>query len=388
MNNFVAPCPLGGEHVAGEEVKRLGYTLLEGSPGRVRFLGDGAERANLLLRSVDRVYIEVARFHSEDFDALFEGVSAVPWEAYFFKNTKVTIDKVRTNRSRLKSVPAVQSITQKALYERLMKKWGLVSLSESGSEVRVRVHIERDEASLLLDTTGAALHKRGEKDDGGAAPLRETLAFSMLQKMHWRRKRALRDPFCGGGTIPLEAAMYAQNVPAGLLRHFAFENLAIYDEARFQSEKAKAASAVRSDIAFDIIGSDIDNRAVRKAIANANVATEKVSQALQALGVSAKITPPRFECCDFSKANYEGVEPVVLCHPPFGKRLGSEDEAVELYKRMSTLNTLAPKCDIGVITNYEDFEEVFGRRADKNGTLKAGNFDTRFFEFFTQGGVR
>ena len=212
MNILVALCAVGAEKILGNEIKYLGYKLESNAPGRVSFFGDDDAlfRANLCLRTSDRVYLQMAKYSASDFDALFDGVYAINWNDFYRKDVHVIVDKVRTYKSKLNSEHSIQKIVQKAIYKKLGDKWHMSTLPESGAESNVRVYIDNNEAMILLDLSGLPLHKRGYRTDGGTAPLRETTAAVMLQLMMWRRKTPLHDPFCGSGTTGVEAVRFGR----------------------------------------------------------------------------------------------------------------------------------------------------------------------------------
>ena len=215
MNTLVALCAVGAEKILGNEIKRLGFKLSPSDavkvPGRVTFFGDDDAlfKANLCLRTADRVFLQLAEFDADNFDLLFDGIYSVPWQNYFRKDTRVVVDKIRIYKSRLDSEHTVQSMAQKAIYKKLGDVWRMSSMPESGLESDVRIYIDNDRVFVLLDLSGEPLHKRGYRTDGGLAPMRETTAAVLLQYMLWRRKTPLYDPFCGSGTIPIEALLYA-----------------------------------------------------------------------------------------------------------------------------------------------------------------------------------
>ncbi|MBO4404813.1 MAG: class I SAM-dependent RNA methyltransferase, partial [Treponema sp.] len=271
MNYYAALCAIGAEKILGNELKSLGFKLTSNAPGRVNFTGedDALYLSNLCLRTSDRVYIQAARYHAEDFDALFDGCYKVEWQDYFKKDVRIIVDKVRTYKSRLSSEHSVQGMIQKAIYKKLGDKWRIATLPESGSSFDVRVYIENNEVSILLDTSGTALHKRGYRTEGGSAPLRETTAAVLLMQMMWRRKTPLHDPFCGSGTIVTEAALYAHNIAPGFGRNFAFENLSFYNAKRFLEIKREEAEKIRTDVECRITGSDIDPAQIERAKLNA-----------------------------------------------------------------------------------------------------------------------
>jgi len=400
---LVAPCAIGAEKVLANELKQLGFvpeTSASGkSPiGRVVFspsaeevaLGDegffrAAYRANLCLRTADRVYALLARFPAPDFEALFTGVKAVRWQDWFRKDTRVLVDKVRTHASRLNSEHSVQGVAHKAIYESLGEAWHMSVLPETGSEATVRVYVEADEASVMLDLSGMPLHRRGYRTAGGEAPIRETLASVLIQTMSWRRKTPLHDAFCGSGTIPIEAVLYAHNVAPGFGRDFALNTLNPFmgDAARamIDDERRKAASAIRTDCLVRVTGSDIDPKVLISARANAERACAIAGKALQSIGIDSRIPRP-----DFAEASYEDLAApydtgLLLSNPPWGERLTDKDSARSLYSSMHRLFLEFPGWDFGFITSHTEFEQAIGRRATKRKALKSGNLDTVFYMF-------
>jgi len=378
MNRYVALCAVGAEKILGNELKQLGYRLAGTIPGRVSFEGDGDAlyRANYCLRTCDRVYLQMAQYEAADFDALFDGCYSVAWQDFFHKDVRVVVDKVRVYKSRLNSEHSVQSIVQKAIYKKLGDTWHITTLPESGEQCDVRVYIDEDVVTLLLDTSGEALHKRGYRTDGGIAPLRETTAAVLLQEMIWRRRTPLHDPFCGSGTIVIEAALYAHNIAPGLGRHFAWEHLAIYNQSRAVEIKKEEAAKIRTDVECRITGSDIDPAAVSRARLNAEHACVTAGRALQMIGSDAKIIRPDFIQSDFAdlKAPYD--EGMIITNPPYGERLGDASQAEELYRGMVSLFVDFPGWQMGIITSQKKFQECVGKYADMLKSIKAGNLDT------------
>ena len=319
------------------------------------------------------------RYHAEDFDQLFDGAYSVNWQDYFKKDTKVTVDKVRTYKSKLNSEHAVQGIVQKAIYKKLGDIWHMDVLPESGSQSDVRVFISEDEVQLCLDLSGSPLHKRGYRTDGGLAPLRETTAAVMLQLMLWRRKTPLHDPFCGSGTLPIEACLYAHNVAPGFGRRFALENLPIFNANRANEIRRSEAEKIRTDVECHIIGTDVDPSAIQRARLNAEHACVMAGRALQMIGSDARVERPVFEVNDFKNLKASCDSGLIICNPPYGERLGEEEQAQQLYSDMASLFTNFPSWEIGVITANKKFQECFGHYASALKNLKAGNLDTTFY---------
>ncbi len=381
MNTLVALCAVGAERILGNEIKHLGYKLNGNAPGRVSFFGDDDAlfKANLCLRTADRVYLQLAEYDALDFDALYDGTYAVNWQDFLRKDSRVIVDKVRSYKSKLNSEHSIQGIVHKAIYSKLGDVWHMASMPETGEESNVRVYVDENKVLVLLDLSGLPLHKRGYRVDGGIAPLRETLAATLLQEMMWRRKTPLHDPFCGSGTIAIEATLYAFNVAPGFGRRFALENLPIYNEKRAQEIKAEEAAKIRTDVEVRITGSDIDNNAVERAKKNAEYACVMAGRALKSIDISAHIPRPDFIQSDFADLAAPYDSGLLLCNPPYGERLGDEEQARELYKNMSSLWTDFEGWDIGVITSNPDFQESFGHKTSAIKKLKAGNLDTSFY---------
>lgn len=381
MNTLVALCAVGAEKILGNEIKHLGYKLISNAPGRVSFAGDDDAmfKANLCLRTTDRIYLQMAEYDAYDFDALYDGTYAVQWQDFLKKDSKVVVDKVRSYKSKLNSEHSVQGIVHKAIYSKLGDIWKMKSLPETGEESDIRVYIEQNKVLVLLDLSGLPLHKRGYRVDGGVAPLRETTAAVLLHEMMWRRKTPLHDPFCGSGTIPIEATLYAFNVAPGFGRRFALENLPIYNEKRAAEIRAEEAAKIRTDVEVRITGSDVDSRAIDRAKKNAEYACVMAGRALKSIGISAHIQRPDFVQADFKDLAAPYDSGLILCNPPYGERIGDEEQAAELYKDMNSLWTEFPNWDLGVITSFEKFEENFEHKANHKKSIKAGNLDTAFY---------
>lgn len=384
MFTLVALCAVGAERTLSLELKQLGYSPVSNAPGRVVFTSDNSDvlfRANLCLRTADRVYLQLASFHADNFDSLFDGVKSIDWQDYFRKDVRVTIDKVRTHQSKLSSEHTIQSMVHKSIYTKLGEVWHISVLPESGEEATVRIYIEKDIAQVLLDLSGEPLNKRGYRTHGGDAPIRETFAATLLQQMCWRRKTPLHDPFCGSGTFPIEATLYAYNVAPGFGRHFALENLTIYDEKAALRIKQSEAEKIRPDCMARITGSDIDPKAIERARINAEHACVTAGRALQLIGSDQRIQRP-----DFIEASFDSIAApfdsgLIIANPPYGERLGTSQEAEQLYNDMSSLFQSFPCWQMGIITAHPNFEKAIGRKATKAKRFKCGNLDTVFYSY-------
>ena len=376
---YVALCAVGAEKILGNEIKHLGYSLQDKqSPGRVTFSGDmdAMYRVNFCLRTSDRVYIQLAEYKAYNFDELFEGCYRINWQDYLKKTARVIVDKVRVHGSKLNSEHSIQSMILKAIYTKLGDVWHMASMPETGDPCDVRVYLDKNVATILLDTSGEALHKRGYRTDGGIAPLRETTAAVLLQEMMWRRKTPLHDPFCGSGTIAIEATLYAHNIAPGLGRRFAYENLVIYNQQRALEIKKEEASKIRTDVECRITGSDIDPAAVERSRLNAEHACVMAGRALQLIGSDMRIERPDFIQSDYKDIHAPYETGLLLCNPPYGERLLDQADAEDLYSEMKSLFVDFENWQMGVITSQKKFQECICKKASAIKTLKAGNLDT------------
>jgi len=359
----IALCALGLERIVQAEIERIGLSPAGREPGRVRFeLGEAPEaalmRANLCLRCAERVLVEAGRFHAENFDELFETVRALPWELYFRRDDKLVIERVRLHDSKLAAQTSVQSIAHKAVYDRLGRVFNLGRLPESGEARSLRIYIEADQCLVGLDCSGEALHRRGYRRATTEAPLKETVAAGMLFLSGWNRRIALLDPFCGSGTIAVEAALYAMDRAPGLGRAFALETMPFATADSLGAEVEAAKARVRRDVGFCIVGSDADPRALEAARANAALA-----------GVAAGL--------EFRKGRAEDAVPAyetgyLLGNPPYGERLGSVEEAEALYGRMGEIAERFSGWGLGFIVNRPDFGDFFGYEAPKQHKIVNG----------------
>lgn len=381
MNTLVALCAIGAEKILGNEIKHLGYKLAGNAPGRVSFFGDDDSlfKANLCLRTADRVFLQLASYDAFNFDELFDGAYKINWQDFLKKDSKIVVDKVRSNKSKLNSEHSIQTMVHKAIYSKLGDIWHMASLPETGEQSDIRIYLDENKVLILLDLSGLPLHKRGYRVDGGIAPLRETTAAALLQQTLWRRKTPLHDPFCGSGTIAIEATLYAFNVAPGFGRRFALENLPIYNKESADRIRQEEAEKIRTDVEVRITGSDIDERAVERAKKNAEYACVMAGRALKSIGISTHIQRPDFIQADFKDLSAPYDEGLILCNPPYGERLGNEEEAAELYQQMDSLWQEFPNWDLGIITSNPDFQKNFNHQANSIKKIKAGNLDTSFY---------
>ena len=381
MNTLVALCAIGAEKILGNEIKHLGYKLAGNAPGRVSFFGDDDSlfKANLCLRTADRVFLQLASYDAFNFDELFDGAYKINWQDFLKKDSKIVVDKVRSNKSKLNSEHSIQTMVHKAIYSKLGDIWHMASLPETGEQSDIRIYLDENKVLILLDLSGLPLHKRGYRVDGGIAPLRETTAAALLQQTLWRRKTPLHDPFCGSGTIAIEATLYAFNVAPGFGRRFGLENLPIYNKESADRIRQEEAEKIRTDVEVRITGSDIDEKAVERAKKNAEYACVMAGRALKSIGISTHIQRPDFIQADFKDLSAPYDEGLILCNPPYGERLGNEEEAAELYQQMDSLWQEFPNWNLGIITSNPDFQKNFNHQANSIKKIKAGNLDTSFY---------
>jgi putative N6-adenine-specific DNA methylase len=408
----VALCAVGAEKVVSNELRKLADNDGHGNGtpclkvedslyGRVRFKADtkGLYKALIGLRAADRVLLEIASFKAVDFDALFEGTAAAEWERLVPKGMGLKVVKVRTNRSQLKAETSIQAIVHKAAAQRLCGRYKVSRLPEPAmtrkgdnapvKTAEVRVYIEKDIVSLLVDLSGEPLFKRGYRSEGGVAPLRETTAVSILLLSGWKRKFPLYDPFCGSGTILIEAVMYAWDMAPGLGRRFAIQDMPIADSKIEQQVR----DLFRAKIDFSgadggrlvrIAGSDEDLRSVSIASSNAarlrDIAEGRdpqrgIRSTDKALGLELKVMPMTQAQSPYSDAGF------LVTNPPYGKRLGDQSAAEQIYKDMAELSQGFSGWKLAVITDHSGFESFYGKKADSCREISNGAIPSYFYQY-------
>ncbi|MDR1277596.1 MAG: class I SAM-dependent RNA methyltransferase [Treponema sp.] len=391
LETAIALCAVGAEKIVSRELRKLDLSVESSEFGRVRFRADvaGLYRALMALRAADRVLLETGSFPAGDFDALFEGVRAVPWEQYVPPGMGFIVSKVRASRSRLRAETSIQAVAHKAAAERLCTARHIPRLPEDGSAAEVRVYIEKDQVSLLLDLAGEPLFKRGYRSEGGIAPIRETTAAAMILLANWRRKFPLYDPFCGSGTILIEAAMYAWDMAPCLGRSFALEKLSIANQELERAVRNGLLEKVNFDRIIRIAGSDEDGRAVSIARSNAERAWDLARGQSPARGIRQTIRLPEDPAWqslpDIRAIRMKDVrapwdEPgFIITNPPYGKRLGAPDIAEKTYGEMAELRRHFPEWTLALITDHPGFESFFGRKADSCREITNGAIPSYFF---------
>jgi len=363
---FAVPTLFGLEGLCADEMRRLEVKNVQAENGRVLCSGTAADlpRLNLNLRTGERVLLVLGSFHAEDFDALFEGTKALPWEQFIPKNGQFPV-KGHSLNSALHSIPACQSIVKKAVAARLGSKYGLNTLPETGPLYQIQFSIMKDTATLMLDTSGAGLHKRGYRPQGVDAPLRETLAAAMVMLSRYKGRDPLCDPFCGSGTIPIEAALIAKNRAPGLNRSFTSQKWACVDKKLWMSA-ADEAMDKEFDGNYEIWGGDLDPHAIELARYNAGLA--EVDDIIS------------FEVADATRFHWGGLYGRVVTNPPYGERIMERKEAEDLYRAFGKAWDKFPDTwKLFLLSSHTEFERTFGKQADKkrklyNGMLKCDLF--------------
>ena len=366
---YVATCLFGLEHFLGEEIDALGYTRVNTMDGRVVFRGpiEAAARCNLWLRFAERLFLLMGEFRAESFDVLFEGTKRLPWEEWVGKADAFPV-KGHAIKSRLYSVPDCQSIVKKAIVERLRGKYGVNWLAETGVTYQVEFFILNDNAMLMIDLSGTALHKRGYRPVSNLAPLRETLAACLVKIARPREDVLFWDPMCGSGTIPIEAAMMMANIAPGSRRSFVAETFPQIDKGIWLTAREEAADLVKADSAFEAYASDIDPNTVE--IAKANCTRAGVSKWVKAFTRNAL------------EIKTGGRRGTVVCNPPYGERLFSMEETEALYRNMGKHFATLDAWQIYILTSHEGFERLYGRRADKVRKLYNGMIPCQYYQYF------
>jgi putative N6-adenine-specific DNA methylase len=397
METYAALCGVGVERITANELRKLGLSVEDTGFGRVRFRADvrGCYRALMGLRTADRVLWEAARFPAADFDALFEGIRAAPWERFIPRGMGLRVEKVRSNRSALRGITSIQGVAHKAAAERLCGKYRVSRLSEEGVAAEMRVYIEKDEAVALLDLSGEPLFKRGYRTEGGIAPLRETTAASLLFLSNWRRKFPLCDPLCGSGTIAIEAALYAWDAAPGTGRNFALAGMLAADRQVEREVREEFLAKVDFTRTIRIFGSDADPRAVTGARSNLMRAYRLArgerprpgagsSGTESGAGAGGKPALPVFETAklDELKAPFD-EEGFIITNPPYGVRLGEPEEAEVVYRDMAVLCRNFPGWKLACITDHAGFESLFGRKAVSCKELTNGAIRSYFYQYET-----
>lgn len=367
---LIAPCHFGMEAVLKREITDLGYEVSAVDNGKVTFVGDaeGICRANLFLRTTERILLKVAEFKAQTFDELFEDVKAVRWDEFIPKDGKFWVAKASSVNSKLFSPSDIQRIVKKAMVESLKGVYHTDWFEENGAEYPLRISILKDVVTVGLDTTGVSLHKRGYRKYTAPAPLTETLAAAILLLSPWKGERMLIDPFCGSGTIPIEAAMIAKNIAPGLNRDFISEKwLNLIPQKEWYEVAEEAEDLINHDAEINIQGYDIDGEALKMARANAALA-----------GVDKHIHFQQRDIINFSSPKKYGF---VISNPPYGERLSTKDEMEILYRTIGNIINENETWSFFLLSGYENAQKAIGKKATKNRKIYNGMMKTYLYQY-------
>lgn len=367
---LIAPCHFGMEAVLKREISDLGYDITEVADGRVTFFGDEEAlcRANVFLRTAERILIKIGSFHAETFEELFQGTKSLPWEEYIPVDGRFWVAKAASVKSKLFSPSDIQAIMKKAMVERLKEIYHTSWFTEEGEPFPVRVFLMKDQVTVGLDTTGESLHKRGYRKLTAKAPIAENLAAALIMLTPWNGSRILVDPFCGSGTFPIEAAMMAANMAPGMNRSFTAQGWEhVVDGRNWQDTLDEARELVDLSIDTDIQGYDIDDKMVDIARENAKLA-----------GVDKLI---HFQRRDVEQLSHPKKYGFLIMNPPYGERLQEKEEMPALYRVIGERFRALDSWSLYLITAYEQAERDIGRKADKNRKIYNGMMRTYYYQF-------
>ncbi|MDZ5473203.1 class I SAM-dependent RNA methyltransferase [Bacillus sp. 31A1R] len=367
--NIIATSAMGLEAIVAKEVRDLGYDC-EVENGRVTYKGDerAIVRSNLWLRTADRIRIKVGEFKATTFDELFEKTKALPWEQFLPENAEFPVSG-KSVKSKLFSVSDCQAIVKKAIVERLRTQYKRTSwFEENGPLFKIEIALQKDIAFLTIDASGVGLHKRGYRADQGEAPLKETLAAALVLLTNWNSDKAFVDPFCGSGTIPIEAALIGQNIAPGFNREFVSESWNWIPEQVWEDARNEVEDLAKYDQPLDITGMDIDHRMVK-------IAQENAFEA----GLGDLITFKQMQVRDFTTTKEYGV---IVGNPPYGERLGDKPAVEKMYREMGQAFAPLDTWSIYMLTSNENFEECFGKPATKKRKLFNGFIKTDYYQYW------
>lgn len=367
---LIATSAFGIESIVAKELKALGYKDLTVENGKVTYLSDeeGICNSNIWLRCSDRIYLKIGEFKATTFEELFQQTKALPWANYLPENANFPVADAKSVKSQLFSLSDIQAIVKKATVESMKETYNNEWFPEDGSKYPIHVSILKDIVTISINTSGPALHKRGYREKGSEAPLKETLAAALLKISGWTPDNQLLDPFCGSGTIPIEAALIGRNIAPGLNRHFISEEWDIIPKDTWKKVRKKAYEAIDYNRELNIQGSDIDGRVI-------GIASENAIEA----GVDDCIHFQRNPMNTTSSKKKYGY---IICNPPYGDRLNEKKEVEALYKEMGTTFKKLDTWSYYVITSHEKFEQCFGKKSDKNRKLYNGRIKCYYYQYF------
>ena len=367
---LIAPCHFGLEAVLKKEILDLGYEISLVEDGRVTFIGDDEAicRANVFLRTAERVLLKAGSFKAETFEELFQGTRNIPWEDFIPEDGKFWVAKASSIKSKLFSPSDIQSIMKKAMVERLKNRYGVTWFPENGASYPLRVFLYKDMVTVGIDTSGESLHKRGYRTLTSKAPITETLAAALILLTPWNRDRILVDPFCGSGTFPIEAAMMAANMAPGMNRSFLAEEWRnVIKRKCWYEAMDEAGDLVEEDVQVDIQGYDVDGDIVKAARTNAQSAGVDHMIHFQRRPVSAMSHPKKYG--------------FIISNPPYGERIEEKENLPALYREIGERFAALDSWSMYLITSYEDAQKYIGRKADKNRKIYTGMLKTYFYQF-------
>lgn len=367
---LIAPCHFGLEAVLKKEILDLGYEISQVEDGKVTFLGDAEAicRANIFLRTTERILLKVGSFKATTFEELFQGTKALPWEEYIPQDGRFWVKKANSIKSKLFSPSDIQSIMKKAMVDRMKQGYGVSVIPETGADYPVRVSLYKDIVTVALDTTGESLHKRGYRKLTSKAPIEETLAAALIMLTPWNKDRILVDPFCGSGTFPIEAAMMAANMAPGMNRSFLSEDWKqIIPRKCWYDAMDEAHKMVDDTVSVDIQGYDLDPEVIKAARANAELA-----------GVAHMIHFQQRPVAELSHPKKYGF---LITNPPYGERIEEKKNLPALYTQIGERFKALDSWSAFIITSYEDVEKYMGRKADRNRKIYNGMMKTYFYQF-------
>ena len=366
---FVCPCHFGLEAVLKQEILDLGYEIVQVEDGKVTFAGDvtAFARANVFLRTTERVLWKVGSFKAETFEELFQNTKAIPWETMIPADGKFWVTKANSVKSKLFSPSDIQSIMKKAMVERMKQHYKVEWFPETGAQYPVRVSIIKDEVTVGIDTSGESLHRRGYRKLTSKAPITETLAAALILLSPWNKDRILVDPFCGSGTIPIEAAMIGANIAPGMNREFLAQTWDNIPKKLWPAAVEEAKANIRTDVELSIQGYDLDGEIIKAARQNARMA-----------GVDQYI---HFQQRPVSQLNHPKKYGFIITNPPYGERLEEKAAMPALYREIGEAFKRLSTWSFYVITSYEDAQNHIGRKADKNRKIYNGMLKTYLYQF-------
>ncbi len=376
---FICPCHFGLEAVLKREISDLGYNIVSVEDGKITFSGDVSAfaRANVFIRTAERVLWKVGSFHAESFEDLFQGIKKIPWEDILPVDAKFWVTKANSVKSKLFSPSDIQSIVKKAMVERMKQRYKLERFEETGAEFPLRISIMKDEVTVGIDTSGESLHKRGYRKMVAKAPIEETLAAALIMLTPWNKDRILVDPFCGSGTIPIEAAMIGANIAPGMDREFTAESWTnIIPKRCWYAAIEEANSKIITDVEMNIQGYDIDNDVIKAARQNAISA-----------GVDKYIHFQQRDVRDLSNPKKYGF---IITNPPYGERLEEKSALPALYRTIGDAYRGLDSWSMFLITSYDKAADDMGLKPDKNRKIYNGMIKTYFYSFMgpKPGGTR